>query len=428
MKQLAGALSGLLSAVLLTSGGGTRPAPPVSALALDTAPLCVHDVAELVGQPYVVGEQHRGVYRTLPAGAAADLTSPVALGRSLAGLFRLSDQRVRENVTLLIVDNFMPGWLKEKNSESVHGNLVLWHVDAILRGAGYKAPPMERVYGVGTWTYTYGTSGKTITVRTLGTPSQGLAATSPRPLKPVVDALSLALKDILKKEKRVVVNMSFGVLPCNLLKELEAYQNDWDKYRQAVQGTAAGADHDEFLRRVLAGIPGLADDTRSRSNPLRQLLRQFANAEVGRGPGKGYVLFYAAAGNYALPYPLYPAQWPEVVAVSARTPSGQVARAPSENGTLAEWSNAGEVATVGQWFMQDIGPRLARSGAPAPSQNIYYLGTSFASPTLAVVNALELAVSREPGCSTGGYRSAFISQGSTWNNRWYEDVLKSCLK
>lgn len=58
----------------------------------------------------------------------------------------------------------------------------------------------------------------------------------------------------------------------------------------------------------------------------------------------------------------------------------------------------------------------------------YYLGTSFASPTLAVVNALQLAVSREPGCSTGGYRSAFISQGSTWNNRWYEDVLKSCLK
>ncbi|GAA4015636.1 hypothetical protein GCM10022631_29760 [Deinococcus rubellus] len=91
------------------------------------------------------------------------------------------------------------------------------------------------------------------------------------------------------------------------------------------------------------------------------------------------IVWVAAAGNYALHFPLFPAAWSKVVGVAAASKdySNDAKGYVINKNLLTAWSNWGDVKERGQWFQTNL------TGKP-----LYYYGTSFATPLASLLMAL----------------------------------------
>ncbi len=159
--------------------------------------------------------------------------------------------------------------------------------------------------------------------------------------------------------QRFVINMSFALIPCDLITTVQAYTE--------------GAEVQNFAQQM--------HDTLIVGDPLiTSLTREYC-------PEYGNVAYVAASGNAGLPFPFYPAAFDEVLAVGALDIFGNP----------APYSNLGEVDDIGAVFSSIINDGIE--------------GTSFAAPTTSIRLAHDLssgAIEDACGMVTGGSTTGFI--------------------
>lgn len=179
---------------------------------------------------------------------------------------------------------------------------------------------------------------------------------------------------------RAAVNMSFVVLPCDILEDFALAGFDtFETYVKALAdaNNVAPVDIENFVREVLesVNVPGNPD-------PLYNLMVESAFSATD------YV-YVAASGNFGETYALYPAAWGPVVSVT-----GSATLAPH---VRADPFNAGEVMAIGATFELEDTLSSAKS-------LFHYLGTSFSAPAASVLSALDIATG-SPRCLDGVSRS-----------------------
>ena len=244
-----------------------------------------------------------------------------------------------------------------------HGPLVFTHVNALLVGAGYTRISVgESVTGLAVFRHSNGTK---IYVKAVDIEDFDTTVIAQR----VVQGLN-ALRGAPLFITNIAVNMSFAVVPCSVLFDFEASSlPTFERYIEALLDANPGATLAQIRRAIVT--PVFPD-------PLYTLI-----SGTLFQPSTVYV---AAAGNYSLPYPMYPAAWPEVVSVSSHE---------ARSTKISPFSNRGETMITGGWFRltNPAGINGGMSNAP----KVVYQGTSFSAPAVAAFTAIDLA-SNPPEC------------------------------
>jgi hypothetical protein len=172
---------------------------------------------------------------------------------------------------------------------------------------------------------------------------------------------------------RFAVNLSFGLVPCSVLADFGAANREgmtFEAYQQEVLD-ANGLDAGAFRQDLVALLT-----TPVGTDPLVTDVAR--NRELNGGSEISYL---AAAGNYALPYALYPGYWSEFVSVSAQNlASSTPVRDP-------DYSNLGEVLLPGGYYTLTAYDPVGGSWRDYP--NLSVAGTSFAAPVLSVFTAFD---------------------------------------
>ena len=128
----------------------------------------------------------------------------------------------------------------------------------------------------------------------------------------------------------------------------------------------------------------LFEISRMNSDPLRSF---FMDKQ------QPYTVFpIASGGNFKWKRPFYPAQWPEVLSVSATL---------GDSPDLWALSNNSEISVPGAYFLFD--------------DDVYRAGTSFAAPIASVMIAVDLTQS-EPNCDIANNGRPEISSNGQWND------------
>lgn len=330
-------------------------------------------------------------------------------------------QTLNNDVGILVVDNFgsnifnldktmfeveelLPETLVEFEIEgfSSHGALVMNHINGIISGFGSYTPERSADDTV-TWQHKGGSS---IVV-------QGVA---PRDFntETVAEALQLAINDMRAKGiNKIVVNMSFIILPCSIVKDFAVKKvlipSFFEYFRQAVEDNVNSIMRQQgipfFLRdRVAEEVGEIVVDQLKPVDPEGDPLRLLMLAEPE-------VLFVGAAGNFGRGVTAYPAVWDEVLSVSASDPEEK-----------ADFSNTGSVMLAGAWFRL-INP-LNLNGHNLTNANVVYAGTSFAAPGVSVFAALDLATGARCGVLDGQPR---LGQSNRQDVALGQAVVQRCL-
>ncbi|MBN1562755.1 MAG: hypothetical protein JXA10_02880 [Anaerolineae bacterium] len=196
----------------------------------------------------------------------------------------------------------------------------------------------------------------------------------------------------------IIVNMSFGIIPCSAIPTLAIYERLMLSFDQV--GTDLDAlqalfqfwvDNDVAERTKL---DKMKDKTKYDATICA--VESAADSSLCKeDKAKGPVLLVGAAGNGPLDlsggaaYPYYPAAWGEVIAVSGS--EDQTADFVTTL-TKADWSNSGLVLMPGYWHWTSTAPPVDREE----------IGTSFAAPRYSYLMALYYANSTaDVGCPNG---------------------------
>ncbi len=218
------------------------------------------------------------------------------------------------------------------------------------------------------------------------------------------DAAGAALKSALLGASaagfdRVVVNMSFAVVPCGVLADFESTFGDLSDEDDDEAITFA-----DYLVALLAlnGVSGsTAEALRELAHLPVELLDDpfFAQlscpGEAGAcGAGLSSLTFVAASGNYGQAFPLFPAAFPGVVSVGAQ---------PVVNGKYvaeaSSFSNAAMLLAPG-----DLIDVRTKSG-----YTLAFAGTSYAAPVVSAFAALDQRAAT-PKCAAATPSDPSVSQ------------------
>lgn len=239
-----------------------------------------------------------------------------------------------------------------------HGHLVSWHTEDIVNSVGIN-----------------------VTVQKVDIPGFNLNFVS--------NAVSRAVEEALYNYEHVVVNMSFAMVPCNTMVDVLAYE-------AAVVSDPSGA----------AAARGKIGDAISTAMsgaylPAGTWAQLIPDGMLAQGANQN-VAFVASAGNYSMGFPLYPALFPDVIAVSAGAPTGNPFNAKSMYG----FSNSGEDLMPGVYYVN-----------AGNLSNFETRGTTFASPAMSSLLAL-LFYYDDSGimkneCFDGSTYQPFTTQGQT---------------
>lgn len=286
----------------------------------------------------------------------------------------------------------------ETNRQYSHGALVFNHTLALLHAADLSAAessavnqiaavPNFRVFELEVFTPTerlplivpavvFPRLG--VTVVALDTQDFSTEVISTEVIAPRLQATIRTLAQ--QRISRFAVNLSFGLVPCSVLADIEASRQPdltFEDYQQEVLD-ANNLDAAEFrddLVNILTTPVG--------TDPL------LTGAETNpEGLGAVEISYLAASGNYRLPYSLFPGYWSEFVAVSASAATDTQVKD-------ADYSNTGEVLMMGGYYT--LTAYDPRTDTFVDYPNIRIAGTSFAAPVLSVFTALGFT-NEPPSC------------------------------
>ncbi len=180
--------------------------------------------------------------------------------------------------------------------------------------------------------------------------------------------------------QRVVVNMSFTVVPCSVLSDFgTSGLPNFEAYLEAIRvANGIGGQYLAELDTLVSTPVALAQEAL-----FAYLQCPFPTSDArcdGRSPGKHSrsiatsIVHVGASGNYGNDYSLYPAAWPNVVSVGAVDVVGR--RFSPER---SSYSNAAGVLAPGGLFLL----------SDSRGQTTVYAGTSFAAPVASLFLALD---------------------------------------
>jgi hypothetical protein len=204
---------------------------------------------------------------------------------------------------------------------------------------------------------------------------------------------------------RIVVNMSFAIVPCDKVTDIAAYTR---LLREFVIEEGGDPNNPWAFEQVLKALyqedvfhakPVGAGTFQSEFCPDGEAFAACEEYPPGQEepPSMDRTLYFvAASGNgikdengvsLGVEYPFYPAAWKEVISVSANNDADHLALAQPPR---AEYSNKGRIMMAGRWL-----PDLAFW--PQGTIQDWQVGTSFAAPRYSFVVALYLTGSQNGG-------------------------------
>jgi hypothetical protein len=157
---------------------------------------------------------------------------------------------------------------------------------------------------------------------------------------------------------RIVVNMSWVLLPCDVVNDFDPNQFEhFEAYLKALEVHHDGRYTLEMLQRLVTWV----DE--------RGAMGMHVSDQAWADGALEHVAYVAAAGNFGLPFQMFPAAWPTVTGASADD----------------AFSNKNGVIELGGLFRLE-------------GRDVYYLGTSFTAPAVSLAAALDMA-GEDPECA-----------------------------
>jgi Subtilase family len=240
-----------------------------------------------------------------------------------------------------------------------HGAFVFNHVNALLVGAGYtRISVNEKTSGLAIFQHR---NGAKIYVKAVDIEDFDTGVIAAR----VIAGLNF-LRQPRINVTTIAVNMSFAVVPCSVREDFRANRANYPTFETY---------RDELLKRN-GGIT-LEQIHRAIITPISPDLLQGLISSTLFQPSTVYI---ASAGNYGLPFPMYPAAWSPVLSVSSHDFSTT---------KLSNFSNRGEVMMTGAWFK--LTNPAGINGRMFDEPQVVYQGTSFSAPAAVVFTAIDLA-------------------------------------
>lgn len=219
-----------------------------------------------------------------------------------------------------------------------------------------------------------------------------------------------------------VVNMSFVFVDCdaqgfNHADWLERRQNNPDL--TLVEEAGGDIDYlldvleDDRVSRIDENGFDMDNSRNGQGGPPEfvannlQMLSLFEVSRMNNDPLRSFfmdshpytIVPIASSGNFKWKRPFFPAQWNEVLSVSATL---------GDSDDLWQLSNNGEVSAPGAYFLFD--------------DDTYRAGTSFAAPVVSVMTALDLTNSN-PTCTIARNGQAELSSNGRWNDLPLNDAV-----
>lgn len=346
-----------------------------------------------------------GLFSGPTSSFAADLSGRVTDPDTVAA--RLSSEVARgsdkHGVVLLVVDDFggrfdVPSSLLSGRGDLLqlaasgalsHGAVVLHHLREMAAEAfgGFSHSGTNAVTGQPYYKYR-GRSGPYLAIQAVDV--AGLNT----------DDVPTAIREALRfmggqgpvGYQRVVVNMSFTVVPCSVLSDFgTSGLANFEAYLEAIR--IANNIGDQYL--------GELDELVSTPVALAQeALFAYLNCPFpvnggtrcdGKPNGRhgssiaSSIVHVGASGNYGNDYSLYPAAWPNVVSVGSLDVAGR-----GFASGRSDYSNAAGVLAPGGLFLL----------SDSRGQTTVYAGTSFAAPVVSLFLALD-QMKQSPRCAAG---------------------------
>lgn len=182
----------------------------------------------------------------------------------------------------------------------------------------------------------------------------------------------------LEPVTRFVINMSFVLLPCAVTDDLAASGlGSFEDYVAAV-AVVNGADPRQASEAVTAA-PAVDPFAEFFDCPFGNPADPWGACYNEGGPASVEMLVpVASAGNFGLDFPLYPAAYPQVIAVG----SFDVEAGSSFAQSAAAYSNGANVLAPGGLFFL--------TSSNSSTRTVGYAGTSFAAPYVSVMMAHDL--------------------------------------
>lgn len=315
----------------------------------------------------------------------ASSITPGTIGTELKNnFFAQNSFSPKVDTEILIIDDFgtgqytLPQFWNYSTVENLlatgtyrHGALVMYHANEVIRGSGLYSSSSQLATGQ----TVYSSNDKTLKVTPVNTQlaSQesifnGISVNTITTGR-LVDVLNDKGKDYLLGSK--VFNMSFGIVPCEIyadfeLSGLKTFRQYVEKFVEKNYGVNATNNNNRVdLDKEKEALTGIVESTNLSGDPLKQLIAAQASRHI----------FVAASGNYGVDVSMYPANWSGVINVTGSSVTDRNTRLTTE-------FNQGEVMTVGSLF---------KITSPTGAKHLYYYGTSFATPSVSVFSALDLA-------------------------------------
>lgn len=218
-----------------------------------------------------------------------------------------------------------------------------------------------------------------------------------------IDAVTQRLTDTIEQiwrrepNAQIVVNMSFAVIPCDVVPDLAVYDKLMRQFDPELQEDLLGLQEifrtivtfEPFNRKLAGGGTYNAVFCENERIPEQAARARERLCQVENDPN---IVLIGASGNgvfqtdsgrqVGADFPFYPAAWGEVISVSASESDADfLGRPPRE-----PYSNPGDVIMAGRWEV-------------APDRTL--IGTSFAAPRYSVLTALHLAGASGSGLDIG---------------------------
>lgn len=248
-----------------------------------------------------------------------------------------------------------------------HGSMVLNHINALILGAEthqFLAAVSDPASGSFVWENVQTATRLTVLAVDLATGSEIDTQT-------IADKLRIAIQESAgDSSARIVVNMSWVLLPCKVLDDFDpTLFSTFNAYVAALASVNPGLSSTDPINDLFKLTTWVGDD-----DPLHQLIRR-----VSCGcdtPSSDDVVFVASTGNFSLDYSMLPAAWGSVVGVGAF------------NGPPDFSNKGGDRIERGAWFTLTDPGDFNELGT---NSEVAYAGTSFSTPAVSLLTALDIA-------------------------------------
>jgi hypothetical protein len=280
-------------------------------------------------------------------------------------------QQFSNDTAIIVLDEF------SSENEDFHGDLVSRHIQRLIKATGEFVID-ESSSAIGNFNARWFEHTSNFHLVVVDVPLGELkTSTISAKLREALDVLS---------GFRIVVNMSFVLIPCATVEEF------WEKVR-----SEEVPDFETYLASLIV-------DEANRTNLIQnfinypaelkafieinkdafdnKLVEKFAIGEsdliderdplleVITNPGEhSFLSFVASAGNFSLPFPMFPAANENVIGVAALNRG-------------VSYSNDGEIVEYGDWYRQT---------RTEGEEDFFVAGTSFSAPNVSVFVALDMA-------------------------------------